>query len=103
MFDDATAAHNSLEAAGEGKAGGWAFAETNVGQWAIYAQDEWNVNDNFKLTYVGRKIPARDSEFEATCCRSNRAAQYEDCDDQHIVIPENLHPYLLTPARPSLR
>ncbi|MCZ6595298.1 MAG: carboxypeptidase regulatory-like domain-containing protein, partial [Bacteroidetes bacterium] len=51
MFDDATAAHNSLEAAGEGKAGGWAFAETNVGQWAIYAQDEWNVNDNFKLTY----------------------------------------------------
>jgi hypothetical protein len=29
----------------------WALAETNVGQFAIYAQDEWNVNDNFKLSY----------------------------------------------------
>lgn len=30
---------------------GWALAETNVGQFALYVQDEWNVNDNFKLTY----------------------------------------------------
>ena len=30
---------------------GWALAETNVGQFAFYLQDEWNVNDNFKLTY----------------------------------------------------
>lgn len=30
---------------------GWAFAETNVGQLAFYAQDEWNVSENFKLTY----------------------------------------------------
>jgi len=51
LFNDATAAHNSLEAAGEGNAGGWALAETNVGQWALYAQDEWNVNEKFKLTY----------------------------------------------------
>ena len=29
----------------------WALAETNVGQLAFYLQDEWNVNDNFKLTY----------------------------------------------------
>ncbi len=29
----------------------WALAETNVGQFALYAQDEWNVNDNFKLSY----------------------------------------------------
>ena len=27
------------------------MAETNVGQLAFYAQDEWNVNDNFKLSY----------------------------------------------------
>ncbi len=51
LFNDATAAHNSLSAAGEGKAGGFALAETNVGQWAIYAQDEWNVNDKLKITY----------------------------------------------------
>ena len=30
---------------------GWALAETNVGQLAFYLQDEWDVNDNFKLTY----------------------------------------------------
>ncbi|NER11944.1 TonB-dependent receptor [Leptobacterium flavescens] len=32
-------------------AGNFALAETNVGQWAFYAQDEWNLTDNFKLTY----------------------------------------------------
>ncbi|TNJ45686.1 carboxypeptidase regulatory-like domain-containing protein [Tamlana fucoidanivorans] len=29
----------------------WALAETNVGQLSFYLQDEWNVTDNFKLTY----------------------------------------------------
>ncbi len=29
----------------------WALAETNVGQLALYAQDEWDVSDDFKLTY----------------------------------------------------
>jgi len=29
----------------------WALAETNVGQLAFYLQDEWDVNDKFKLTY----------------------------------------------------
>jgi hypothetical protein len=39
---------NKLEA---GTDGGWNLAETNVGQLAFYAQDEWNVNDNLKLTF----------------------------------------------------
>ena len=30
---------------------GFALAETNVGQMAAYIQDEWEINDNFKLTY----------------------------------------------------
>jgi hypothetical protein len=51
MFDDAIAANAALEANGEGVAGGWALAETNVGQLALYLQDEWNVSDQFKLTY----------------------------------------------------
>jgi len=51
MFDQAIAANRSLERNGTGEAGGWALAETNVGQMAFYAQDEWNVTDNFKLTY----------------------------------------------------
>lgn len=50
-FAAAQAAHNSLEAAGEGNPGGWALAETNVGQLSFYVQDEWNVSDDFKLTY----------------------------------------------------
>ncbi len=29
----------------------WALAETNVGQLAFYVQDEWNVSENFKLSY----------------------------------------------------
>jgi hypothetical protein len=51
LFNAAYAAHNSLEANGEGNPGGWSLAETNVGQLAFYAQDEWNVTDKFKLTY----------------------------------------------------
>ena len=50
-FNDAIAADNSLNANGDGNAGGWALAETNVGQLAFYMQDEWNATDNFKLTY----------------------------------------------------
>ncbi|WP_299536316.1 carboxypeptidase regulatory-like domain-containing protein [Ulvibacterium sp.] len=38
-------------AAGVGNDGGWALAETNVGQFALYIQDEWNVTSDFKLTY----------------------------------------------------
>lgn len=30
---------------------GWALAETNVGQFALYAQDEWSISDQFILTY----------------------------------------------------
>lgn len=33
------------------EAGEWALAETNVGQWALYLQDEWQAGDNFTLTY----------------------------------------------------
>jgi len=35
----------------DGEDGGWNLAETNVGQLAFYAQDEWNVSDDFKLSY----------------------------------------------------
>lgn len=51
LFNAAYAANSALEANGEGNPGGWALAETNVGQLAFYAQDEWNVTYNFKLTY----------------------------------------------------
>ena len=50
-FDAAIAANASLEANGAGNPGGWALAETNVGQLAFYLQDEWNISEKFKLTY----------------------------------------------------
>ncbi len=42
---------DNSNAAGEGNEGGWALAETNVGQFSIYVQDDWNVTSDFKLTY----------------------------------------------------
>ena len=51
QLNGAIAANNALNAAGSGVPGGWALAETNVGQLAFYLQDEWNVNEKFKLTY----------------------------------------------------
>ncbi|WP_420322861.1 TonB-dependent receptor [Flagellimonas sp.] len=51
QFNAAIAANRALSAAGDGNAGGWALAETNVGQMAFYLQDEWNATENFKLTY----------------------------------------------------
>ena len=50
QFNASIAANNSLNTAGFGNAGGWALAETNVGQLAFYLQDEWETNDNLKLT-----------------------------------------------------
>ena len=35
----------------DGVDGGWNLAETTVGQLAFYVQDEWNINDHFKLIY----------------------------------------------------
>ncbi len=34
-----------------GTPGGWALAESEFGQLAFYFQDEWNISDDFKLTY----------------------------------------------------
>jgi hypothetical protein len=50
QFNAAISANNSLNANGEGNAGGWALAETNVGQLAFYLQDEWEASEDFKLT-----------------------------------------------------
>lgn len=47
----AQATYNSKNALEAGTDGGWNLAETTVGQLAFYAQDEWNVNDDFKLTF----------------------------------------------------
>lgn len=53
-FDDevkfARDAFAAAEAKGQGVAGGWALAETNVGQLAFFLQDEMSIGDNLTLT-----------------------------------------------------
>lgn len=46
---ETTFANNNLLE--DGTPGGWALAETNVGQLAFYIQDDWNLTSDFKLTY----------------------------------------------------
>ncbi len=48
-FAGPQATFNANNAVPDGE--GWALAETNVGQLSFYVQDEWNVNEKFKLTY----------------------------------------------------
>jgi len=48
---DAKATFDAKNKLGSGVDGGWNLAEMNFGQAALYAQDDWNVTENFKLTY----------------------------------------------------
>ena len=52
---DAVVDHAEATFAGNNANDSWALAETNVGQFALYAQDEYAVNDNFTLT-VGLRM-----------------------------------------------
>lgn len=51
VFDTAIATAGNNNQFPDGTPGGWALAETNVGQLSFYLQDQWDVTDNFKLTY----------------------------------------------------
>lgn len=54
-FDNEVANARRIATANGGEGGtpgqGWALAETNVGQFALYLQDEWEVNDKLTFTY----------------------------------------------------
>ncbi len=47
--DEVAAARNAFTTNNQNDS--WALAETNLGQWAIYAQDEWQTTDKLSLTY----------------------------------------------------
>ena len=51
LYNQAIAAHAALSSNPVGGVGGFALAETNVGQMSFYMQDEWNLTEKFKLTY----------------------------------------------------
>lgn len=96
QFDTAIAAHNSLTANGTGNAGGWALAETNVGQLAFYLQDEWEVTDDIKLTAGIRfdkpmffDTSARAQDVIDNACCFNPEAEYYNPNTGETVTLDN--------------
>lgn len=103
-FDDDVAAARALyEANGgaDGEAGkGWALAETNVGQWALYLQDEWAVGDNLKITaglrmdmplYFDTQDKIQEN-IDRNCCYDPTITYYDETGEaltlDHTVLPE---------------
>jgi hypothetical protein len=65
----------------------WSLAETHVGQMAFYAQDEWNITDDFKLAYGVRfdkplffDSSDKAQEFIDSQCCYDPSIQYTDPD-----------------------
>ncbi|MEL6657115.1 MAG: TonB-dependent receptor [Bacteroidota bacterium] len=106
-LDDAVAAAQGIfDANNEGGQGGyedtgWALAETNVGQFALYIQDEIDLSDQFKLTLgVRMDMPLYfDTEekikenLDRNCCY-DPTIEYFDTEGNpvffdHTVLPDN--------------
>ncbi|MCQ0112161.1 TonB-dependent receptor [Zhouia amylolytica] len=75
----------ALNASGVGNDGGWKLSETNVGQLAFYIQDEWNVKDNFKVTFG---IRADKPLYFDT---SEKIQEYIDTDNGATVDPNTIY------------
>jgi hypothetical protein len=78
----------------------WALAETNVGQWAFYVQDEWDLQDNFKLTLglrmdlplyfdTDKKIQ---ENIDRNCCYDPTITYYDEAGNpvlfDHTKLPD---------------
>lgn len=78
----------------------WALAETNLGQWAFYAQDEWSVNKQLTLTFGLRSdmplyFNTKDliqENIDRNCCYDPSITYYDEEGDavtfDHTVLPE---------------
>ncbi len=78
---------------------GWALAETNVGQAALYAQDEMAIGDNFLLT-VGLRVdkplyfdtPTKAKEsIERNCCY-DPSIVYFDAEGNEVKLDSEVFP-----------
>jgi len=78
---------------------GWALAETNVGQWAFYIQDEWDINDDLKVTlglradvplYFNTAEKAQEN-IDRNCCYDPSIVYYNENDEavtfDHTELP----------------
>lgn len=103
-FDDEVAAAKatfaSAEAKGQGVAGGWALAETNVGQVAFFLQDEIALADNFTLTvglradkalYFDTKTKIQEN-IDRNCCYNPTIEYYDEEGNatklDHLKLPD---------------
>jgi hypothetical protein len=81
-FAGAQAIYDSKSVLEDGADGGWLLAETNVGQLAFYLQDEWEINEKFKLTYG---IRFDKPLFFDT---ADNAQNFIDTDNGEIYVPD---------------
>ncbi len=78
----------------------WALAETNLGQWAFYVQDEWSVSDNLTVTlglradkplYFDTKDKIQEN-IARNCCYDPKITYYDENGVEtkfdHTVLPE---------------
>ncbi len=78
----------------------WALAETNLGQWSLYAQDEFAVSNKFNLTYglrmdmplyfnTAEKIQ---ENIDKNCCYDPKIEYYDEAGKatffDHTVLPK---------------
>lgn len=105
-FDNEVAAARAFAKANGGEGGtpgkGWALAETNVGQFAFYLQDEWTVNNKFTLTYGIRmdmplyfNTPEKIQEnIDRNCCYDPTITWYNEQGDpqkfDHTKLPKQV-------------
>lgn len=103
-FDDevkaARDAYKTLEEKGQGVAGGWALAETNVGQVAFFLQDEIAVSDNLTVTvglradkalYFDTKTKIQEN-IDRNCCYIPTIEYFDETGAKtkldHLQLPE---------------
>jgi hypothetical protein len=81
---------------------GWKLSELNVGQIAFYAQDEWSVNENFKMTFGLRAdkplyfntadLVQKYIDTDNGATRNNATIYYDPSTNQQINLPSTKMP-----------
>ena len=105
-----TNAYNTFNKNGVGNDGGWKLAELNVGQLAFYVQDEWEVNDNLKLTYGVRfdkplyfdtsRLVQKYIDTDNGATRDNSVVYYNPNTNQEVTLNSTKMPtnqWLISP------
>jgi hypothetical protein len=104
VFDDDVAAAQAVYEANTQKENmgeiGWNLAETNVGQWAIYAQDEWEASEKLTLT-LGLRVDVPlyfntaekiQENIDRQCCYIPEITWYDEKGNpqnfDHTVLPD---------------